>query len=168
MNIFLIHPTTRNIGNDVITYATAQLLYSVFGQDANIVNIPALEGHQFGGLVPRQIYDINRFADCVVLGGGNLFENGQITYNAHAVEALRPPMLLLGLSHGRIMSRRDELEERTDSLRADAIRHLVGRSVAALVRDHASQAILRDLGAPTEVGGCPTLFLEPNEEQTES
>jgi polysaccharide pyruvyl transferase WcaK-like protein len=33
-----------------------------------------------------------------------------------------------------------------------------------MVRDNASQAILRDLGAEVVVGGCPTLFLPPNPE----
>ncbi len=164
MNIFFVRPTTRNIGNDLIAYATAELLYEVFGAATNIVNIPALKGHQFGGLVPRQIYDMNRLADGVVVGGGNLFENGQLSYDAQAVEALRPPMMLMGLSHGRIVGHDGELEDRTDALHPGVIRHLVQRSSVAMVRDNASQAILRDLGAEAVVGGCPTLFLPPNPE----
>jgi polysaccharide pyruvyl transferase WcaK-like protein len=162
MNIFFVRPTTRNIGNDLIGYATTELLYEIFGSATNIVNIPAVKGQQFGGLTSRQIYDVNRFADAVVLGGGNLFENGQITYDAQAVGALSRPMMLMGLSHGRILGRGSALQERTDALLPATIRHLVQRADVAMVRDNASQAILRELGAEVQVGGCPTLFLPPN------
>lgn len=162
MNIFFVRPGTRNIGNDIIALATTELLYEVFGADTNVVNIPALKGPQFGGLVPRQIYDMNRLADGVVVGGGNLFENGQISYDAQAVEALRSPMMLMALSHGRIAGRGGGLENRTDALHPGAIRHMIERSVVAMVRDRASQSILREIGADAEVGGCPTLFLPPN------
>ena len=163
-NIFFVRPTTRNIGNDLIGYATAELLYEVFGPATNIVTIPALTGPQFGGLAPRQIYDMNRLADGVVVGGGNLFENGQLTYDAQAVEALRRPMILMAISHGRIEGRDGDQEDRTDALRPEVIRSLVQRSAVAMVRDNASQVILRDMGAEVEVGGCPTLFLPPNSE----
>jgi polysaccharide pyruvyl transferase WcaK-like protein len=166
MNLFFVHPHTRNIGNDIIGFATSKLLYEIFGAATNIINIPAMQGPQFGGLVARQIYDMNRFADGIVVGGGNLFENGQISYDAQAVQALNRPMLLIALSHGRIAGRDGALEDRTDAMHPDAIRHLVGRSTVALVRDIASQAILRELGVETEIGGCPTLFLPPNVNET--
>ena len=163
--IFLVRPTTRNIGNDLIAFATSQLLYEVFGDAANIVCVPALVGPQFGGLVPRQIYDMNRLADGVVIGGGNLFENGQISYDRRAVDALRPPMMVMGLSHGRIAARDAELQPRSDSLPADAIRHLIQRAAVAQVRDDASKDLLAAMGADVEVGGCPTLFLPPNADE---
>jgi len=162
MNIFFFRPTTRNIGNDIIGYATAELLYEVFGTATNIVSVPALKGLQFGGLTARQIYDVNRLADAVVLGGGNLFENGQITYDAQAVDAMCRPMMLMALSHGRVYGRDGYLEKRTDALSPAAIRHLVQRAAVSMVRDKASQKILGDLGAEVVVGGCPTLFLPPN------
>lgn len=162
MNIFFFRPTTRNIGNDIIGYATAELLYEVFGTSTNIVSVPALKGLQFGGLTARQIYDVNRLADAVVLGGGNLFENGQITYDAQAVNALSRPMMLMALSHGRVYGRNGQLEQRTDAIPPAAIRHLVKQAAVSMVRDRASQQILGDLGAEVVVGGCPTLFLPPN------
>lgn len=162
LTIFLIRPTTRNIGNDLIACAMSRVLYQAFGSDTNIVSVPALVGPQFGGLVPRQVYDINRLADGVVIGGGNLFENGQISYDMRAVDALRPPIMLMALSHGRIAARHAELQPRSDALRPDAIRHLVERSSVALVRDNASQELLREMGVTVAVGGCPTLFLAPN------
>jgi hypothetical protein len=162
MIIFFVRPATRNIGNDLIGYATAQLIYDVFGSDVSIVNIPALKGPQFGGLTPHQIYDMNRFADAVVVGGGNLFENGQITCDAQALQALRRPLMLIGISHGRIAGRDGGLEGRTDAMHPATIRHLVQQADIAMVRDNATQSILYDLGAEVQVGGCPTLFLPPN------
>lgn len=159
LTIFLIRPTTRNIGNDLIAFATSQLLYEAFGDLINIVSVPALVGPQFGGLVPRQVYDMNRLADGVVIGGGNLLENGQISYDARAVDALRPPMMMLGLSHGRIAARGTDLQPRTDALPADAVRHLIQRSAVAHVRDDGSRDLLAAMGADVDVGGCPTLFL---------
>ena len=37
--LFCVRPATRNIGNDIINKATADLLFSVFGGDTGIVNI---------------------------------------------------------------------------------------------------------------------------------
>ena len=162
LTVFLVRPTTRNIGNDLIAYAMTQLLYEAFGDETNLVSVPALVGPQFGGLVPRQVYDMNRLADAVVIGGGNLFENGQISYDARALDALRPPMMLMALSHGRIAPRGADLHPRSDALRPEAIQHLVRRSAVALVRDDASRDLLRELGAEVAVGGCPTVFLPPN------
>src|SRR2546421_11314327 len=75
-------------------------------------------------------------------------------------------MLLMALSHGRIAGRDGAPQVRTDALHPDAIRHLVERSAVAMVRDVASQAILHELGAETHIGGCPTLFLPPNGDDT--
>ncbi len=160
--IFLVRPATRNIGNDLIAHAISQLLYETFGEGANVVGVPALIGPQFGGLVPRQVYDMNRLADAVVVGGGNLFENGQLSYDATAVDALAPPMMLLALSHGRIAARDAAVQARSDALPPHAICHLARKSCVALVRDGASQDLLREIGAAVDVGGCPTLFLPPN------
>jgi hypothetical protein len=164
VNLFFVRPTTRNIGNDIIAYASARLVREVFGAGVNIVNIPALRGPQFGGLVARQVHDMNRLADAVILGAGNLLENGQVSYEAQAVDALRPPMLMMALSHGRVAGRDGELEARTDSLHPNIIRHLAERSVRTVVRDEASRSILGELGVDAIVGGCPTLFLPPSPE----
>jgi hypothetical protein len=161
--LFCVRPATRNIGNDIINRATTDLLLAVFGADTSIVSIPALAGPQNGGLTAGQIYDINRLADGVVIGGGNLFENGQLTVDEQAIGALRRPMLLIGLAHGRIFGRDGSLEHRTDAMPPNLIRRLVEISVLTLVRDHGTQEILRTLAIPNvEVGGCPTLFMAPN------
>jgi polysaccharide pyruvyl transferase WcaK-like protein len=158
--LFCVRPATCNIGNDVINKATAELLYDAFGSGTGIVNIPALHGAQFGGFTARQVFDMNRLADGVVIGGGNLFENGQLTVDLQALSALRVPMMLIGLSHGRIYDRRGELVSRSDSLPAATVRELVAKACVTLVRDEASRAMLEALDlTAVEVGGCPTLFL---------
>ena len=113
-NLFCLRPATRNIGNDIINKATADLLYQVLGAHASIINIPALRGPQNGGLTSQQVYDINRFADGLVIGGGNLLENGQLTIDSHALDALAVPTILIGLSHGRIYDETYALMKRTE------------------------------------------------------
>ena len=103
---------------------------------------------------------MNRFADGIVVGGGNLFENGQLAVDLQALSALRVPMMLIGLSHGRIYDRTGELVSRSDSLPSATIRALVAKACVTLVRDDASRAMLEALDlTAVEVGGCPTLFL---------
>jgi Polysaccharide pyruvyl transferase len=160
--IFCVRPATRNIGNDVIKRATLALLYTSFGSDAGLIDIPALAGAQFGGLTSRQVYDMNRFADGIVVGGGNLLENGQITIEPQALAALRPPLMLVGLSHGRIYDGDGSLMERTDAMAPDLIRLLVAKSCVPMVRDRTTQRRLQSLGIDAEVAGCPTLFMDPN------
>jgi polysaccharide pyruvyl transferase WcaK-like protein len=161
--LFCVRPATRNIGNDIIGRATTELLYATFGEDVGIVNIPALKGQQFGGLTASQVYDMNRFADGVVLGGGNLFENGQVTVDPQAFAALRVPLFLIGLSHGRIYGRHDSMVERTDEMPEQTIRCLVEKAASALVRDTSTQARLQPLTRREIVlGGCPTLFMPPS------
>jgi polysaccharide pyruvyl transferase WcaK-like protein len=162
-SLFCVRPATRNIGNDLINKSTNDLLYAVFGPQVSIVNIPALSNHQYGGLTTKQIYDINRLADGVVVGGGNLFENGQLTIESHALEALTVPTMLIGLSHGRIYDETYSFTNRTDSLPGHLVRQLAAKANVKMVRDHASANLLAQLGvADVEVTGCPSLFLPPN------
>ena len=161
--LFCIRPATRNIGNDIINRATSELIYQVFGGATGIVNIPAIKGPQFGGFTVRQVYDVNRFADGVALGGGNLFENGEVTVEPHALAALRVPLMLIGLSHGRIYGRDGKLLERTDGMPPDTIRQLAAMASHILVRDAATQERLQRLtDHKITLAGCPTLFMDAN------
>ena len=164
MSVLLcVRPDTRNIGNDVIARATAGIIRSALGQDTSIVGVPALAGHRGGGLTAATVHDANRFADGVILGGGNLFENGQLAVDINAVDALRVPMMILGLSHGRIRGADGHLVRRTDAMPRETIRALVERSTCTLVRDDATQRVLHGMGLHgVEVTGCPSLFLPPN------
>jgi hypothetical protein len=163
--LFCVRPTTRNIGNDIIGRATSDLLYTTFGNDVGIANIPALKGPQFGGFTVSQVYDMNRFADGIVLGGGNLFENGQVTVEHQALGALKAPLMLIGLSHGRIYGRDRMLTERTDGMPPNTIRLLAEKASVMLVRDAATQQRLQNLTEREVVlGGCPTMFMPQNDD----
>ncbi|PXA83120.1 hypothetical protein DMC25_18405 [Caulobacter sp. D4A] len=161
--LFCVRPTTPNIGNDLINKATTDLLYSVFGDDVSIVNISALAAGGRGGLTAAQVYDMNRFADGVVIGGGNLFENGQLSVDRHALRSLHAPMMLIGVSHGRIYDATGGWTHRTDSMSEPTARELAAKAEVALVRDAGSHAILQAMGiGDVEVAGCPTTFMAPN------
>ena len=161
--LFCVRPVTRNVGNDLINRAVLDLVALAFEDDVSVVNIPALSSGTHGGFVSAQVYDMNRLADGVLIGGGNLFENGQLSFDPQAFAALRKPLMLIGLSHGRIHDERDGWVARTDSMSSDTIRRLVGRAGVALVRDHASKSLLDDMGAgEVEVGGCPSMLMAPN------
>lgn len=167
MNLFLIRPATRNIGNDLIAYSTERIVSEVFGSLTCIVNIPAMANRQYGGLTSRQIYDINRFADGVIISGGNILENGQITYERVAVNALDRPLMMMACSHGKIATNGHSLQARTDSLSPETLKHIFSFATVSMVRDAATQSALNDLGIATSLGGCPSLFLTPKA-QTEA
>jgi polysaccharide pyruvyl transferase WcaK-like protein len=163
VTIFCVRPSTPNIGNDLIYRATKDILYAIFGSDASIVNVPAMAASARGGLTAAQVYDMNRFADGVVVGGGNLFENGQLTVDRQALDALHPPLMLMGLSHGRIDDGSGRWAPRTDAMPAETIRQLAAKACVTMVRDAASQAFLNEIGVQdVALGGCPSLFLAPN------
>lgn len=157
--IFCVRPATPNIGNSVINRATMQAMFEAFGSDLSIVNVPAIAEGGRGGLTAAQVYDINRLADGVILGGGNLFENGQITVEAQALEALRAPLMLMGLSHGRIYDEAGGWIARSDSMPADMICRLVRKAEVAMVRDRSCQMSRTSW----TMGKCSSRFATPRE-----
>jgi hypothetical protein len=166
--LFCVRPTTPNIGNDLINRAVTSLLYEVFGSDTSIVTIPALSSGGRGGLTASQIYDMNRFADGVVIGGGNLFENGQLTTDLQALRHLRTPTMLIGVSHGRIYDAAGGWVHRSDSMPDAVVNALVAKAEVAMVRDHGSRTLLHEGGAGNvEMAGCPSLFMAPNPPELE-
>jgi len=163
--IFNIRPTTPNIGNDLIATGLDVALRSVFGNDLNVVTIPA-KSHRLSiaeaGLSARNIYQINQLADGVVIGPGNLFENGALHVDSDAVPALGVPAMLLSVSTGTIYDRAGDLVPRTDSLGKVKIQAVCSMADPLLVRDRATRTHLVELGLDrAQVMGCPTLFLNP-------
>jgi hypothetical protein len=163
--IFNIRPTTPNIGNDLIATGLEVALRTVFGNDLNVVTIPA-KAHRLSiadaGLSARNIYQINQLADGVVIGPGNLFENGALHVETDAVSALGVPSMLLSVSTGTIYDRAGDLVPRTDSLGNGKIQAVCRMTDPLLVRDRATQTHLAELGLDrAQVMGCPTLFLNP-------
>lgn len=162
-NIFCIRPKGFNIGNEVIYQGTLALLRQTLGPQVNVIALPATsryESQAVAGLSPRTVHEINQYGHGVVVGGGNLFENGELQVDRRAIEALQVPLFLFSLSHGRIYNRRHELVRRTDALDDDIIRLLHERSRYCLTRDQRTTDYLQSLGCSTaQTGGCPTLFL---------
>ena len=147
ITLFCIRPTGFNVGNDAIFLGVRHLLREAFGGFVNIVQIPATKDHAAGwaGLLPKSLHEINLYAHGVIVGGGNLYENGQLDVDVNALRALRPPLMLLSLSHGRIYDHRHELVPRTDSMPDSAITALNAHAAISTARDDATFAHLQGM-----------------------
>ena len=81
VNIFCIRPKGFNIGNDVIYQGTLAFLQASFGSQVNVISLPATsryESQAKAGLTPRTVHEINQYGHGVIVGGGNLYENGEL------------------------------------------------------------------------------------------
>jgi polysaccharide pyruvyl transferase WcaK-like protein len=161
--IFCIHPHGFNVGNHAIHLALRGMLDRTFGELVNLVSIPAttrFESHGRAGLSAGVIHEINQYADGVIVGGGNLFENGQLDVDTTALRALEPPMMIFSCSRGRIHNRHGRLVDRTDVMPDAIIRALHEQATIAVARDRATFEHLEAIGCPRQVlGGCPTITL---------
>jgi polysaccharide pyruvyl transferase WcaK-like protein len=160
--IFQLRPRTPNIGNDLIALGMRAAMFRVLGNGCDLAALPAAGGDVIkpAGLRSRNIFEANQLADGVVVGPGNLLENGGLEVDAAALAALRKPLLVFGVSHGRILDSEGRLVERTDSLAWDRIRALAQKAESVVVRDQATlEAFDRHGVANRTLGGCPSLWL---------
>ena len=154
ITLFCVRPKGFNVGNDAIFLGLRHLLRETFDDFVNIVQIPAVsEGAALGGLLPRTIHEMNLYGHGVIVGGGNVYENGQLDVDLHALRALRPPLMLFSLSHGRIYDHRHELVPRTDSMPDSIVAALNERAAISVARDNATLDHLRVLGLDKPVLG---------------
>ncbi len=164
ITVFCIRPVGFNIGNDAIYLGLQELLTEAFGQVVNVISLPATAKYDVrgrAGLSASVIHEINQYGHGVIVGGGNLLENGELDFNADALQALDVPLMLFSLSRGRIYNRAGDLTARTDAMPASRIRALISAADYTLVRDQATQQDLASMGcADVIVGGCPTVFLD--------
>ncbi len=169
VTLFCIRPKGLNVGNDAIYLGLQHFLYEAFGQVVNLVSVPATsryESQAKAGLTAKTIYEINQYADGVIVGGGNLYENGELEVGLDALDALEVPLMLFSLSRGRIYNRQHQLVERTDAMPARIVAALNRKSHYSLARDHSTQAFLQSIGCDhSQVRGCPTLFLSRIEDR---
>ncbi len=150
--------TTPNIGNALIALGHECLLRSVFGDELNLVTMNSAGTD--GGFTPKGVYEMNQLADGLIVGLGNIFENGALTIDPFALESLTVPMLVLGASSGRVYAADGQLVQRTDSLPPEQIALLRRIAGEFLVRDESTQNYLASMGLKgIGVSGCPTLFL---------
>ena len=162
MAIFCVRPKRFNLGNDAIFLGLRHLVRQACGGNVNLVQVPAIESAEDGalsGLTAKTIHEINLYGHGVIVGGGNLYENGQLRVDTHALGALRPPLLLFSLSHGRIYDNQHQLVRRTDSMPPAVVSALNAQAALSLARDQATLDYLRDLGCDATLSGCPTLLL---------
>lgn len=162
-NLFCIRPKGFNIGNEAIFMGLQHFIHAAFGQVVNLISLPATsryESQAKGGLTAKTIYEINQYGHGVIVGGGNLYENGELDVTLDALKSLEVPLMLFSLSRGRIYNRRNELVERTDVMPDRVLKALHERANYSLARDGATHAHLLALGcAKAQLGACPTLFL---------
>jgi len=113
-------------------------------------------------LTAETIHEINLYGHGVVIGGGNVYENGGLDVDVDALRELRPPLMLCGVSYGRIYDESGELRRRTDAMPDDVIRALGERAAITVVRDETTLAHLEGLGLEgVTLGACPSLALRP-------
>lgn len=162
ITIVNIRPIGSNVGNHAIHFAIRKMLYEVFGRLVSIVEIPAnrLDGSGGkGGISSTTVHEINRIADGVIVGGGNLFENGALEVDPNALQALRPPLMLFSNSWGRIYDRFGELSLRSDALDRNILRALVDRADISLSRDSTTHNFISEMSSSDQLGWCPTINL---------
>ena len=163
INLFCIRPKGFNIGNDAIFMGLRHFIHEAFGQVVNLIELPATsryESQAKGGLTSKTIYEINQYGHGVIVGGGNLYENGELDVTLDALKTLEVPLMLFSISRGRIYNRQCKLVERTDVMPDRVLKAIHDRANYSLARDSSTYDHLRKLGCENaQLGGCPTLFL---------
>jgi polysaccharide pyruvyl transferase WcaK-like protein len=164
LTLFNLRPDTPNIGNHLMAAGMWQLIEPSFAEPVSFVTLPSIDRKDVrgGGLTARTVYELNQLADGVIIGPGNLFENGALSIDGSALAALNVPTMMFGVSCGRIFDRSGKLVRRTDSLSPEAIEAMCRKSDVVLVRDLATHAYAHALGvASASLGGCAALFIDP-------
>ena len=157
-----IRPIGHNVGNQAINFALRHMLYETFGRLVSIIDYPATNKHEStakSGLTPATIHEINRYADGVIVGGGNLFENDEIDVDARALKTLQPPLMLFSNSRGRIFDRHGNLSDRSDVISDTKLTSLLERADLSLSRDSATHEHLQAINGKDQIGWCPTINL---------
>lgn len=157
-----IRPLGHNIGNHAISFVLRHMIYETFGRLVSIIDYPATNRHEStakAGLTPATVHEINRFADGVIVGGGNLFENDEIAVDSRALCSLQPPLMLFSNSRGRIYDRHGRLTDRSDVIPEAKLSALLARADISLSRDSATHSYASALNEKDELGWCPTINL---------
>jgi hypothetical protein len=166
-NVFWIRPRRHNVGNETIAYALRARLREEFGAGVNLLPVAATRGEFDGwlaGLTAQTIHEMNLYGHGVVIGGGNVYENGGLDVDVDALRELRPPLMLCSLSYGRIFDEHRELRRRTDTMPATVVRALGEQAVTSVARDEPTLDYLHGLGLEDAgLGACPSLFLRPED-----
>ena len=164
VTLFNVRPKGFNVGNDAIYIAMQRFIYNAFGGIVNIITLPATaryESEAESGLTAKTIYEINQYGHGVIVGGGNLYENGELDVDLDSLEALEVPMMLFSLSRGRVYNRNLELVNRTDAMAERIVTALNRKASYSIARDKQTYGYLQNIGfEDAQIGGCPTIFLD--------
>jgi len=166
--IYNIRPKGLNVGNDAIAVAMQNFIYEASGELVNIVTIPATNKYDGGGLyglTKKSIYEINLYGSGVIVGGGNLYENGEIDIDADALNALTRPLMVFSVSVGKVYGRGLQLSRRTDTIPDSKLKAVSDKADINLLRDSASVDWVKGIGSQASLGACPTLFLNELEKR---
>lgn len=161
-NIYSIRPRGFNIGNDVIYLGVNHFVRMAFKENYNVISLPATskyEAHKKAGLSSQTVYEVNQFGHGIIVGGGNLYENGELEVSPIALKALEKPLMVFSVSRGKIYNRNKELVDRTDTMTDDKLKLLHQYADISLSRDKATKEYLDSLNCNNILGGCPTLFI---------
>jgi len=163
LNIYHICPFGPgfNIGNFMIQQSVRRMVGRLSGCGINFITVPAAGFGSKAGLTKQIVYDINQTADGVIVGGGNLFENGEISIDRTALKALRRPMLIYSSSYGRIYGPDLSYVRRTDAISDADLLALLERANVILSRDEATKNHIDSLmqHPDHQVGGCPSVYI---------
>ncbi|NWO06299.1 MAG: hypothetical protein HLX50_11560 [Alteromonadaceae bacterium] len=163
LNIYHICPFGPgfNIGNFMIQQSVRRMLGRLSDRGINFITVPASGFGSKAGLTKQIVYDINQTADGVIVGGGNLFENGEIAIDRTALQALRRPMLVYSSSYGRIYGPDLTYVRRTDAISDSDLLALLERADVVLSRDEATRKHIESVmrHSDHEVGGCPSVYI---------
>lgn len=163
LNIYHICPFGPgfNIGNFMIQQSVRRMVSRLSGRGINFITVPASGFGSKAGLTKQIVFDINQTADGVIVGGGNLFENGEISIDRTALQALRRPLLIYSSSYGRIYGPDLSYVRRTDAISDADLLSLLQRADVVLSRDEATKQHIETLmnHPDHQVGGCPSVYI---------
>ena len=163
MKIFNIRPTGLNVGNSLIHLSLARLIELAANTRTSILSIPASSRDSrniSSGLSSSSIYEINGSGDGLIIGGGNLFENNELTIDFNALEKISVPNCIFSVSYGRVFNKNKELIERTDCMPDQYLIKLSSSVDRVGCRDEATYNKLKELGCKNiDIVGCPTIHI---------
>jgi len=162
INLYNLRPKGFNIGNDVIFLGLNHFIRMAFRENYNVISLPATskyESHRKAGLNAGTVYEMNQFGHGLIIGGGNLYENGELEINPTALKALSIPSMIFSVSRGKVYDKTLELVDRTDVMTDRNIELLHDKVDISLSRDQATVDHLASIGCNSRMGACPTLFV---------
>ncbi|MFO0814193.1 MAG: polysaccharide pyruvyl transferase family protein [Gemmatales bacterium] len=170
---------STNVGDTLVAHAIQTALRRHLG-DITVTSMHVNHRHatlgEASGLLEANVQRSNLEADLVVVGGSNLLEPRKpsrrnaanfrwhwgVQTEVEWLQALRPPVLLLGMGSGSEW--RGTIRPYT-SKAATEIRTLFQMSLASAVRDEPTREALEKIGVTTECTGCPVTFLTDRQVQ---